>query len=69
MSTLKKADLKKATDSELIADYIRAFATACLNESKGLPTKAWNNHLADLNKEMLKRSLLTEEQIKSFYYY
>lgn len=60
---MTKKELKAAPDSEIIMDYISTYSRAVLNENLQQPTKALNRHLADLDAEMLKRGLLTQEQI------
>lgn len=60
---MTKNEIKTAHDSDLIMDYISTYSRAMLNENCGLPTKALDKHLKDLDCEMLKRGLLTQDQI------
>lgn len=61
---MRKAEIKTAADNEIIMDAITSYAIACVNENVGLATKAINKHLCDLEAEMLRRGLLTEEQVE-----
>ena len=60
---MKKSEIPTAANNELIADYIHCYARACLNYNFNLPTESLNKHLDDLDVEMLKRGLLTTEQV------
>ena len=60
---MTKKQLKTATDSEVIVDYIETEATYCLNLNMGGGIDRLYNHLLDLNQEMLKRGILSQKQI------
>lgn len=60
---MTKKELKTAQDNEIIMDYISTYSRMVLNMNFKLRTKALEKHLFDLDAEMLKRGLLTQEQI------
>ena len=60
---MTKLEIKKANDSELIYDYILTYSTLVCNINLQMGTKRYQKHLEDLNAEMLKREILTPEQI------
>ena len=57
-------ELKSAQDSEVIVDYIRTYAGFVFNLNTGGGIKQYGKHLKDLDAEMLRRGILTEEQVK-----
>lgn len=61
---MTKEELRKAKDSEVVADYISTYAywVLELNDSRG-KTKALRKHLDILEAEALRRGIMTEEQI------
>lgn len=61
---MRKSELKTAPDNEIILDLVQSYATACLNYNLDRGTKAIEKHLQDLNAEVLRRGLLTPEQVK-----
>lgn len=60
---MTKKELLTAQDSEIIVDYIKSYCLECMNTNFGGPTKALAKHLAHLDAEMLRRGLLTQDQI------
>ena len=62
---VRKVNIKTAQDSELIIDYIKTYSSLCLNQNIGGGTKMYARHIDDLNVEMLRRGIFTEEQLKS----
>lgn len=54
---------KTATDSEIIVDYIWTFAEHMTNLNLGRGTERLMKHLKDLDDQMLKRGILSQEQI------
>ena len=60
---MTKYEMKDARDSEIIVDYIKSYSLFCTNDCLNRGTKAVSKHLQDLDAEMLKRGLLTQEQI------
>ena len=61
---MTKTEMKKAADNEIIYRYIKAYSSLTLNINLGGKTKSLETELTNLNDEMLKRGLLTEEQIR-----
>lgn len=57
-------ELKTAQDSEVILDYIRTYANFVCNLNMNRGIKQSGKHLKDLDVEMLRRGILTEEQVK-----
>jgi hypothetical protein len=60
---MTKQELKAATNSELITDYIKSYSRLVLAQNFGGAWKALDKHLNHLNAEMLSRELLTQDQI------
>lgn len=62
---MKKSEIKKASNAELVFDYITSFSRAVLAENfSDIPKTRLNKHLNDLAAEMLNRELLTQDHIK-----
>lgn len=61
---MRKTEMRAAQDSEIIYDYVQSYAQACLNYNLNRGTKALEKHLEDLSAEVLRRGLLTPEQVK-----
>ena len=62
---MTKTEIKKAADNEIIYRYIKAYSSSSVNLNLGGKiTKSLEKELADLDAEMLRRGLLTEEQIR-----
>lgn len=61
---MTKAEIKKAATNKLIVDYVQTYSTMCLNINIGGGTKRYSAHCADLEKELVARSVLTEEDVK-----
>lgn len=61
---MRKSELKAAPDSEIILDLVQSYATACLNYNLDRGTKAIEKHLQDLKDEVLRRGMLTPDQVK-----
>lgn len=59
-----KQEIKKAKDNELIVDYIDTYSILCMNQNMGGGTKRYSQHCHDLEQEMLKRGILTEQDVK-----
>ena len=60
---MTKAEIKKVPDNVLIVDYINTYAEFCVNMNIGRGTKKLYSHWCDLDKEIIKRGILTEEQV------
>lgn len=61
---MRKADFKKATDNEIIVEYVKSYSKFCLNENLHLGTKQVSKHCADLEIELLSRKILTKDDIE-----
>lgn len=61
---MTKKELKTANDSEVIVDYIQTYALFILNCNLGRGVKQLDKHLCDLDVEMLKRGILSKEQVE-----
>ena len=66
MSYTRKREIPKAKDNELVADYVNSYALLFYNYNTNGGIKQLQAHCNDLEKELLKRGLLTEEQVKFF---
>ena len=60
---MDRKKIKVVPDNELIIEYINTYAEFCVNLNLGRPTTRIWKHWEDLDKEVLKRGILTEEQI------
>lgn len=61
---MTKAEIKKAKDNELIVDYVRTYSSFCLNVNLGMGIKQYSKHCTDLEEELVKRGILTEENVR-----
>jgi len=61
---MTRKEMKTALDSQLIVDYIDTMAEFCVKLNTGGKFDRLSKHLDDLDAEMLKRFILTPEQIK-----
>lgn len=55
---------KMALDSEIIVDYVTSYAWHMTNYNLGRGTERLAKHLRDLEEQLLKRGILTPEQIE-----
>lgn len=62
---MRKNEMKKAKDNELIVDLVLSYGFLCRNMNLGLGEKRLANHCTDLENELLMRGILTEEDIKA----
>ena len=62
---MRKVDFCKATDNEIIVEYIKSYSSLCLNENLHLGTKQLSKHCADLEIELLSRKILTKNDIEA----
>lgn len=60
---MNRKELKTASDSDVIMDYIESYAYFTVNLNTHGGTKAIGRHLKDLDDEMLRRGILTQKQI------
>lgn len=61
---MRKNEIKKAKDNELIVDLVLSFGIWCRNVNLGLGEKRLGSHCKDLEEELLKRGVLTEEDVR-----
>ena len=61
---MRKNEISKADNSELIVDYVISFSSLISNYNTNRGIKQLEAHCTDLEKEIVKRGILTEEQIK-----
>lgn len=61
---MTKKEIKTATSNALIVDYILTNIRLVRNEIYQLGTKQLNTHIKDLESELLKRGVLTENDIR-----
>ena len=61
---MKKSDIKTLPNNKLIAEYVHSFAFYDTNYILGRGTKQLGKHLRDLEEELIKRNMLTEEDIE-----
>lgn len=62
---MKKTEIKKTATNTLIVDYVKTYSSLCLNINIGGGTKRYSSHCADLEKELVARGVLTEEDVKT----
>ena len=60
-----KTTIKIAKDNDLIMEYVSSYATLLLNYNLGRGMTQIEKHCKDLEAELLKRGILTEENIKT----
>jgi len=61
---MKKTDIPKLADNDLITEYVSAYASLLININMNMGIKQLEKQCANLEEELLKRGLLTEENIK-----
>lgn len=61
---MKKSEIKKATDNALIVDFVETNQLWVANMYTGHATQRLEQHFHDLAEELVKRGILTEEDIK-----
>ena len=61
---MRKNEIPKAKNNELLVDYIRSYSEWGENSILGRGVKQLERHCADLEKELVKRGILTEEDVK-----
>lgn len=61
---MKKTEIAKAKNNELVYEYVNSYALLCLNSTSGRGVKQLSKHCEDLEKELIKRELLTEEDVR-----
>lgn len=61
---MRKTEIPKAKENDLITEYVSSYATLLLNYNLSRGTTQAEKHCRDLEAELLKRGLLTEENIR-----
>ena len=64
---MKKSELKSAKINELIVDYVQSYSMLSLNYNLNKGTKQLEKHCEDLEEELTKRNILTQEDIKKLH--
>lgn len=59
-----KSEITKAPTNKLIVDYIRSSAEFAVNLNLKRGTERLSKHCADLEEELVKRGILTDEDVK-----
>lgn len=62
---MTKAEIPKAKDNELITEYVSSYALLLVKFNLDRGTAKAEKHCKDLEKELLKRGILTEENIRT----
>lgn len=61
---MTKKDIKTLNNGDLIVEYVRTYSAFDVATVLGRGGKALGKHMADLEEELVKRDILTEEHIK-----
>lgn len=61
---MRKNEIAKAKDNDLITEYVSTYSTLLVNWNVGRGTIQAEKHCKDLEAELLKRGILTEENIR-----
>lgn len=61
---MRKSEIKKSKDNDLIVEYIDSIVSFHLNYNSGKAIGQIEKHCADLEKEIIFRRILTEDDIK-----
>lgn len=61
---MRKSEIPKAKDNELVFEYVESYALLMMNYNEGKAIKQKQAHCNELEKELVKRGLLTEEDVK-----
>ena len=62
---MRKNEIPKAKDNDLITEYVSSYATLLLNYNLSRGVIQAEKHCKDLEAELLKRGILTEENIQT----
>lgn len=63
---MRKREIKKAKDNEIIVDYISSNISWHLNYNSGKSVDQLGKHCHDLEEEIIKRGILTSDDIGKF---
>ncbi|MEE1256002.1 MAG: hypothetical protein UHN47_05770 [Lachnospiraceae bacterium] len=61
---MQKKEIVNAKDNELITEYVSTYASYLINFNLNRGTKQHAKHCHDLEAELLRRGILTEEDIE-----
>lgn len=61
---MKKSEIASLKDNELIVEYVRSTADLASNYVLDRGVKRLQSHCADLERELVKRGVLTEHDIE-----
>ena len=61
---MKRSEISNLKDNELIREYVSAMSSWASNYNTGRGVKRLQTHCADLEKELVKRGILTEHDIE-----
>ncbi len=61
---MNKKDVPKLKDNDLIEEYVSAYSSLLLNFNLSRGTKQYEGQCRAIEKELLKRGILTEENIR-----
>ena len=64
---MRKREIPKAKDNDLITEYVSSYATLLLNYNSSRRIIQAEKHCKDLEVELLKRGILTEENVRSLF--
>lgn len=60
---MTKKELTKCSNEDLIVDYVKTYSSYCVNLNLQRGIERLFNHQKDLEKEMLKRNILSQHAI------
>lgn len=61
---MKKNEITKSRDNELITEYVLSYAKYAVNQNLGGREKRISAHCADLEKELVKRGILQVQDVE-----
>jgi hypothetical protein len=61
---MNKKDIPKLKDNDLIEEYVSAYSSLLLNYNLNRGTKQYEGQCNAMEKELLKRGILTEDNIR-----
>lgn len=60
---MKKSEIKKVTNNELIVEYVRTYSLRDVNWLSGRAIKRLSGQCKDLERELIARGILTTEDV------
>ena len=61
---MRKNEISKSSNNDLITEYVQTYATLVLNMNTDRGVIQASKHCTDLETELLKRGILTKENIE-----